>query len=122
MLTGIHLFCSTNILPPLHRKSCIDCINAAKRAISRKNVADICFTENNDLPTFWENKRFSILTALTIMAVPPEILIPHKIQEYRVDPKELKNILSHYMSLQIISVSDNNFFKPNAPISVQRRK
>ena len=106
----------------MHRKSCIDCINAATRAISRKNVADICFTENNDLPTFWENKRFSILTALTIVTVAPEILIPYKIQEYRVDPKELKKILSHFMSLQIISMSDNEFLKPNAPISVQRRK
>ena len=43
-------------------------------------------------------------------------------QAYQDDPKDFKNILSLHMSLQIISVSNNNFFQPNAPISAQRRK
>ena len=111
-----------NLLPPLHRKRRIDCINTAKRAISRNIIADVCFIENNDLPTFLENKQFSTLTLLTIMAASPIILTLPEIQAYRVNPEELRNILSYYVWLQMIAVSHNNFWKFNAPISVQRRK
>ena len=91
------IWCPPDLLPPLHRKRRIESINAAKRAISRKIVADICFTENNDLLTFWENKRFSTLTLLTIITASPKLLIVAEIQAYQGDPKELRIILSHHI-------------------------
>ena len=68
----------TDVLPLLQRNKCIDSIKETIRAISRKNIANVCFIENYNLPTFWEIKLFLILMSSTFWLIVAKVL---KLQE-----------------------------------------